>query len=367
MRLKHGKISKAVSIREAINMSAEGVASSQIVAQSNKSKPAVKSKIPFSSDSNSSSTILDTISKNLGDSSDSAAVALSISRDGINMMQLSFANKRSTDLGDIILDSFSDSENPTENRQRDIVKTVADVIRPYDSIEETRAAILDQKIEISTPTLNREINGLSIKLAYELNSYLSSFGSNNQFFTRLENSIKSNNVVDNPIVDKVLEMVGDVKKGNEIDFENVDFRIGFNNAINATFNQVGFEQPVDYSEAQKQIEERLLTYDTIYDDTKDRNSATLDNETMNMLFNDEVDDENKAVENEERRVNAGREILKRTLMIRESIDRTNEIIKSLAFKDAIRHLDDESLEERFPQFFSNDLEEVDQDGNRNSI
>lgn len=349
-------------------MSAEGVASSQIVASTKSAnKSSVKSKIPFSSDSNSSSTILDTISKSLGDSSDSAAVALSISREGFNMMQMSFARNFSRDLDSILLDSFSNSETPTEFIQREIVKTVSEVIKPYDSIDETREALLEQAIEIDTPIGTKEINGLSIKLAYELNSYLSSFGTNNQFFTRLENSIKNTNIVDNPIVDKVLDMVSDVKNGNEIDVEDLSLRIDFNTAIDATFQQFNFETPTDEFETQQQIEERLLSYEKVYNDTKGRNSATLDNETMKMLFADETDDAQDAMEHEERRVNAGREILKRTLMIRESIDRTNEIIKSLAFKDALRHLDEkESIEERFPQFFS-DEEEGDQDGNRNSI
>ena len=335
-------------------MSAEGVASSQIVASTKSAnKSSVKSKIPFSSDSNSSSTILDTISKSLGDSSDSAAVTLSISREGFNMMQMSFARNFSRDLDSILLDSFSNSETPTEFIQREIVKTVSEVIKPYDSIDETREALLEQAIEIDTPIGTKEINGLSIKL--------------NQFFTRLENSIKNTNIVDNPIVDKVLDMVSDVKNGNEIDVEDLSLRIDFNTAIDATFQQFNFETPTDEFETQQQIEERLLSYEKVYNDTKGRNSATLDNETMKMLFADETDDAQDAMEHEERRVNAGREILKRTLMIRESIDRTNEIIKSLAFKDALRHLDEkESIEERFPQFFS-DEEEGDQDGNRNSI
>lgn len=347
-------------------MSAEGVLASQNVATAPKKSKASVSKNSVGADSNATSNLLDSVSKKLSESSDSAAVFLSISREGLNMMTLSLSNKSSTDLDAILLESFQDSNASTESRQREIARTVADVIRPYDSIEETRGVILEQSMEIATPIGNREINGLSIKLAYELNSYLSSFGTNNEFFTRLETSIKNNNIVDNPIVKKVLEMVGDVKKGNEIDVDDLSLQIDFNTAIDATFEQFNFQPTVDYSEAQKQIEERLLTYDTLYEDNV-RNSATLNDETIKMLFADETDDANDAIENEERRVNAGREILKRTLMIRESIDRANEIIKSLAFKDALRHLDDEDIQATFPEFFMTDQEEGDQNGNRNSI
>ena len=343
-------------------MSAAGVSVPKNVTSPKKSSnPTVNLSLDLSSKNANIVNFASNLSDDLA--SDSAAVALSISDKGLSLMKMSMASSRNHVLDSVLMDSFSTSNRDTTDFQRQIAQTVSDIIRPYDTIEEARSEILEEPLEIETAAGTQNINGLSIKLAYELNSYLSSFGANNEFFNRLETSIKNTSVVDSPIVTKVLSMIDEAQKGNEIDVDSNDLRVDFSEAINETFETVEIEPLTDYSENQKLREDRLLTYDTIFED-KVRNSATLDKETMKMLFTDESQD---AKENEDKRVNAGREILKRTLMIRESIDKANEIIKSLAFKDMVRHMErEEELENQTITPFVT-RKEGNQNGNANPI
>ena len=62
-----------------------------------------------------------------------------------------------------------------------------------------------------------------------------------------------------------------------------------------------------------------------------------DDEILRSLFADKNED---ASENE--KVNAGKEILKKVLLLRESMDYVDELIERIKFKDKIRHMDDEN-------------------------
>ena len=311
--------------------------------------------ISFEAESQPNSSNFQLISNSKNDSDDSAAVNLAISQTAYKLQKQAYSLRTSNPIADISTEVFSNSNFETENFQREIVQTVSDIMNPYRSEKEARDAITEQKIELETANGEKEVKGLAYKLAYELNSYLLSFGKDNSFFPRLQTAIdnsqkKSSQDPDkdepvqevemNAIVRKIKSMIRDVQNGNLINIDSVDLKLEFNAAIRSTFEQTSDKKPkiqVDDLPTDK-MDEFFKNDDSKYlDSLKESAKMDFDDEILRSLFADKNED---ASENE--KVNAGKEILKKILLLRESMDYVDEIIERIKFKDKLRHMDDEN-------------------------
>ena len=311
--------------------------------------------ISYEAESQSNSSGFQLISSSKNDSDDSAAVSLAISQTAYKLQKQTYAMHASNPIADISTEVFSNSNFETENLQREIAKTVSDIISPYRSEKEARDAITEQKIELETANGEKEVKGLAYKLAYELNSYLLSFGKNNNFFPRLQTAIDNSQkdpskdpdkdepvqeVEMNAVVRKIKSMIRDVQNGNLINIDSVDLKLEFNSAIRSTFEQTNDTKPQIQPDDLKtdNMEEFFKNDDSRYlDALRDSAKMDFDDEILRSLFADKNED---ASENE--KVNAGKEILKKILLLRESMDYVDELIERIKFKDKLRHMDDEN-------------------------